>query len=87
VKMQIGKNSDLQQDLSSADVVSILADHDVADVVVDAEDIPEIADKHSVETLCQVWRQSRSDQLPHICSRIENIPVIHINNGESEDWI
>ena len=43
-------------------MVSILADHDVADVVVDAEDIPEIADKHSVETLCQARRLDIGDQ-------------------------
>ena len=46
-----------------SDVVSILADHDVADVVVDAEDIPDIADKHSVETLCQVRRLEIGDQV------------------------
>ena len=53
-----------------------------AEVVTDAGDIvTELsrADTHSsVEALCRVWRQSRSDDLPHICSSLHNI-VIHLN--------
>jgi len=59
-----------------------------AEVVTEAGDIvTELsrADTHSsVEALCRVWRQSRSDDLPHICSSLHNI-VIHLNDTVSGD--
>ena len=39
-------------------------------------------DSHSLEALCRVWRQSRSDHLPHICNSLHSI-VIHLN-GECQ---
>jgi len=60
--------------LADGDHDVLLGDGDLHDNVVDHGD-----QQDSLESLCQVWRLSRSDPLPHICSSISNI--IHINRG------
>ena len=59
--------------LADGDHDVLLGDGDLHDNVVDHGD-----QQDSLESLCQVWRLSRSDPLPHICSSISNI--IHINS-------
>ena len=55
---------------------------DVAEMATEVGDIvTEVSralDSHSLEALCRVWRQSRSDHLPHICNSLHSI-VIHLN--------
>ena len=61
---------------------------DMAEIVTEAArgldtvDTVDTVDTHSLEALCRVWRQSRSDRLPHICSSLNSV-VIHLN-GESD---
>ena len=52
---------------------------EVGDMVTE---VSRALDTHSLEALCRVWRQSRSDHLPHICNSLQNI-VIHLN-GECQ---
>ena len=52
---------------------------EVGDMVTE---VSRALDTHSLEALCRVWRQSRSDHLPHICNSLQSI-VIHLN-GECQ---
>ena len=35
----------------------------------------------SLEALCDLWRESRGDQVPHICATLTNA-VIHLDTGQ-----
>ena len=37
-------------------------------------------DHHSLETLCQVWRQSSTDPVPRICSNF----ILHLDTSDGE---
>ena len=55
-----------------------LTDTDMVEMVTEASEVTRALDSHSLEALCRVWRQSRSDHLPHICNSLHSI-VIHLN--------
>jgi len=55
---------------------------EVGDMVTEAS---RALDTHSLEALCRVWRQSRSDHLPHICNSLQSI-VIHLNDTASSEY-
>ena len=53
--------------------------------VVEVSTIPsppgEAGQVASLEALCDLWRESRGDQVPHICATLTNA-VIHLDTGQ-----
>merc|ERR1712117_313361 len=57
-----------------------LTDTDMVEMVTEASEVT-----RALEALCRVWRQSRSDHLPHICNTLHSI-VIHLNDTSLSEY-